>query len=85
MSDHKRRLRRLEDAGGGGDTVSLPYLILEQEIGDSDLYHAGDDDTGRYLIRLEDQFFNRIVYLSTRGVISLPSLSPPGSMTLQIL
>lgn len=39
MSDHNRRLNKLEDAADEQAPV-LPYLILSQDLDDEDLYHG---------------------------------------------
>jgi hypothetical protein len=39
MSDHKRRINKLEQDAGGGD--ELPWLSLKQSYDDPDIYHDG--------------------------------------------
>jgi hypothetical protein len=45
MSDHKRRINKLEKDAGPGD--ELPWLIMTQDYDDTDLYHANDGNDYR--------------------------------------
>jgi len=59
MTDHKRRVNRLEDKAGGGD--ELPWLALKQDLDDLELYRAPDGTEHRRPFTAFEGKYNIIV------------------------